>query len=70
MSQHHKPMHLAEHLGEKVHSADSDVLLEDKIRFRAYELYQQRRGEEDHATEDWLQAEEEIRQNLGGRKAA
>jgi Protein of unknown function (DUF2934) len=66
MSQHHKPMHLA----DKAHSADSGVLLEDKIRFRAYELCQQRGREEGHATEDWLQAEEEIRQNRGGRKAA
>jgi hypothetical protein len=66
MSQHHKFVHAT----EKAHSAASEVIPEDKIRFRAYELYQQRGGEEGHAAEDWLQAEEEIRQNRDGRKAA
>jgi hypothetical protein len=66
MSQHHK----FEHATEKATSAASGVLLGDKIRYRAYELYQQRGGEEGHASDDWLQAEEEIRQNSGNRKAA
>jgi DUF2934 family protein len=55
---------------EKAHSAELDPSLQDKIRFRAYELYQQRGGEDGHATEDWWQAEKEIRQNRGSRKAA
>lgn len=55
---------------EKARSANSDPSLQDQIRFRAHELYQQRGGEEGHATEDWLQAEEEISQNRGSRKAA
>jgi len=55
---------------EKTSSAASSVPAEDEIRSRAYELYQQRGGEEGHAIEDWLRAEEEISQNLGNRKAA
>ena len=34
--------------------------LEDAIRRRAYELYEQRGGEHGHDVDDWLQAEEEI----------
>jgi len=33
---------------------------EEKIRHRAYELFEQRGGEHGHAMEDWLQAEAEI----------
>ena len=52
-------------------SAVSGVPLEHEIRCRAYELYQQRGGEEGHAAEDWLRAEEEIiSQIMGNRKAA
>ena len=39
--------------------------LEDRIRFRAYELYEQRGKAPGHAVEDWLLAEAE----LTGRKA-
>ena len=38
---------------------------EEKIRVRAYELYEQRGRIEGHALDDWLQAEEEI---LGRRR--
>jgi hypothetical protein len=34
--------------------------LEDRIRVRAYELYQARGCENGHALEDWLRAEEEV----------
>jgi DUF2934 family protein len=34
--------------------------LESQIRLRAYELYQERGGEEGHEVEDWLRAEEEL----------
>jgi hypothetical protein len=34
--------------------------LEDRIRVRAYELYQARGGENGHDLEDWLRAEEEV----------
>jgi len=33
---------------------------EEKIRLRAYELYEERGKIEGHALDDWLQAEEEI----------
>ena len=36
--------------------------LEDRIRRRAYELYVQRGNQSGSALDDWLQAEEEIRQ--------
>jgi Protein of unknown function (DUF2934) len=35
--------------------------LEDRIRVRAYELYEQRGKTPGHAVEDWLQAEAELR---------
>jgi hypothetical protein len=34
--------------------------LEDRIRARAYELYESRGREDGHDLEDWLRAEEEI----------
>jgi hypothetical protein len=34
--------------------------LEEQIRRRAHELYEQRGREEGHALDDWLQAESEI----------
>jgi len=54
----------------KASATSSATSLELDIRLRAYELYQQRGGEEGHEIEDWLRAEEEVRQNMGNRKAA
>jgi hypothetical protein len=34
--------------------------LEDRIRARAYELYEARGRDNGHALEDWLRAEEEV----------
>ncbi len=34
--------------------------LEDQIRLRAYELYEERGREDGHDEEDWLRAKEEI----------
>ena len=34
--------------------------IEERIRRRAYELYEERGREEGHALDDWLQAEAEI----------
>lgn len=34
--------------------------LEDQIRARAYELYEERGMEGDHDLDDWLRAEEEL----------
>jgi len=36
--------------------------IEDEIRRRAYELYEQRGREDGHDVEDWLRSEEEIKQ--------
>ncbi len=36
--------------------------IEDQIRRRAYELYEQRGMEDGHDVEDWLRAEEEVAQ--------
>jgi len=67
MSQPHEIKRFA----KKDSPASSGAPLEQQIRARAYELYLQRGGEERHAVEDWLRAEEEIiSQNLGIRKAA
>ncbi len=43
--------------------------IEDEIRRRAYELYEQRGREDGHDVEDWLRAEKEIRQ-VRSRSAA
>ena len=55
---------------ERGSSPDFSVPLEDKIRYRAYELYQQRGGEEGHAIDDWLLAEKEINRQQSNRRAA
>jgi hypothetical protein len=39
------------------------VCLEERIRFRAYELYEQRGREHGHDLEDWLQAQSEVVQS-------
>jgi len=44
--------------------------LEDEIRCRAYELYEQRGGEHGNDVEDWLRAEEQITQRRSRRVAA
>ena len=44
--------------------------LEDEIRRRAYELYEQRGKEDGRDLEDWLQAEEEIKQTRTRHVAA
>ena len=42
--------------------------LDEKIRLRAYDLYEQRGRQDGHALDDWLQAEAEVTQ--GKKKAA
>lgn len=39
----------------------SEVDLQEQIRRRAYELYEQRAKEDGHDVDDWLQAESEAR---------
>jgi len=43
-----------------VNSDESAIDLEERIRRRAYELYERRSREDGHETEDWLQAEAEL----------
>lgn len=40
------------------------AILEERIRKRAYELYQQRGGEHGQHHDDWAQAEHDIRNEL------
>jgi DUF2934 family protein len=44
--------------------------LEEQIRRRAYELYEQRGREDGHELDDWLQAESEITQKKAKTVAA
>lgn len=44
--------------------------LEDRIRFRAYQLYEQRGRRHGHALEDWLEAENELAGPSAWRVAA
>jgi hypothetical protein len=41
----------------------TDAEIEEQIRQRAYELYQGRGGADGNATDDWLQAREEVSSN-------
>ncbi len=38
--------------------------LKEQIRLRAYELYEQRGGEDGRELDDWLQAEAEVTQSM------
>ena len=44
--------------------------LKDKIRQRAYQLYEERLWEDGHELEDWLRAEEEILEQEEARPKA
>ncbi len=41
-------------------SDQQELELEDQIRLRGYELYEERGREDGHAEEDWLRAKEEV----------
>jgi hypothetical protein len=45
---------------EAIQPADLGHDVQEQIRMRAFELYEQRGMQEGHDVEDWLQAEEEI----------
>ena len=47
-------------LPASVTSEPQDIDLEDQIRLRAYELYEERGREDGHDEEDWFRAKEEI----------
>lgn len=49
--------------------ATSSVDLQDAIRERAYELYQQRGGRDGSDMEDWIRAEREVLERLRLRTA-
>jgi hypothetical protein len=40
---------------------------EDEIRSRAYQIYEFRNRTDDHAAEDWSQAETELMEMVGGK---
>jgi hypothetical protein len=42
-----------------------DAEIEEQIRQRAYELYLERGGVDGNATDDWLQAKEEVLSSKG-----
>lgn len=46
---------------ERVVGRDDEQITDDAVRARAHELYEQRGGEHEHAWDDWLQAERELR---------
>jgi Protein of unknown function (DUF2934) len=50
--------------------SDHEGVQEEIIRLRAYELYEERGRHDGHQLEDWIQAEQEIRDKFGLRKAA
>ncbi len=43
--------------------------LQEQIRHRAYELYEQRGGTDGRELDDWLQAEAEVTQSMAKRAA-
>lgn len=50
--------------------ADPTNELQERIRLRAYDLYEQRGGDHGHDIEDWLQAELELTQTKPEKLAA
>jgi hypothetical protein len=47
-------------LPASVTSEPQEIELEDQIRLRAYELYEERGRENGHEQEDWFRAKEEL----------
>lgn len=52
---------------EQPHTIPDPTALEERIRLRAYELYEARDREDGHGLDDWLQAEAEF---LGTKQKA
>ena len=48
--------------GTKPQELNSTIEIEEQIRRRAFELYEQRGRKDEHALDDWLQAEAEVLQ--------
>ena len=55
--------------GKAKEAAFKSLPLEEQVRRRAYELYVQRGNQSGSEFEDWLQAENEIRDNAEDEKA-
>jgi hypothetical protein len=55
---------------KKTTTVDESEELKDKIRRRAYQLYEERLWEDGHELEDWLRAEEEMMEQGVRPKAA
>ena len=51
---------------KKSSTVDPAQSIEDLVRKRAYDLYEQRGGEHGHDLEDWLNAEAEIIEKQSG----
>lgn len=51
-------------------TTEAPSALQEQIRLRAYELYEQRGGENGRELDDWLQAEAEVTQSMAKAKAA
>ena len=60
-----KPRHPSQGGRAPVLVRSKDAEVEDQIRRRAYELYQQRGGMDGRATDDWLRAKEEVLRSTG-----
>ncbi len=54
----------------KTNSAEAQLDIEEQIRQRAYELYQERGGADGNDVEDWLTAERELRETQAEKAAA
>jgi hypothetical protein len=54
---------------KKKPEAQEPVIVEEQIRQRAYQLYEQRGKEDGRDVEDWLRAEEEVAQKTRGTAA-
>ena len=52
------------------HPTQTPSELQEQIRRRAYELYEQRGGEDGRELDDWLQAEAEVTQSMTKAVAA
>ena len=53
---------------EASQTTESGILRQEQVRRRAFEIYEQRRRENGHDLDDWLQAESEITQQFRRRK--
>ena len=49
-------------LGATSQTRESSSALQEQVRLRAYELYEQRGRERGHDLDDWFQAESEVTQ--------